>query len=138
MLRPTDQLSEQTCERLDAALALGARETWVDRNELGLPEPSPLGRWLCVLELPGSADSTYPGSADTSDVSGKGFYPMINSVVGPVVMWSGRRAVHAAGVGPPARPRRVISTGQCSCSNSAGDRLPSAEWIRIRLKNASM
>ncbi len=62
MLRPTDQLSEQTCERLDAALALGARETWVDRDELGLPEPSPLGRWLCVLELP-AARMTATGSS---------------------------------------------------------------------------
>lgn len=51
--RPADRLSARTVERLDAACALGARETWIDRTELRLPEPSGLGRWLCVLEWPG-------------------------------------------------------------------------------------
>jgi hypothetical protein len=53
MHRPADGLSVTTCERLDVAAALGARETWIDREELGLAEPSPLGRWVCVLEFPG-------------------------------------------------------------------------------------
>ena len=53
MRRPVDELSPTTLERLDLAAALGARETWIDRDELGLPEPSPLGRWTCVLEFPG-------------------------------------------------------------------------------------
>ena len=53
MLRPAERLSATTCQRLDAAAALGARETWIDREELGLAEPSPLGRWVCVLEFPG-------------------------------------------------------------------------------------
>jgi hypothetical protein len=54
MLRPTSELSRGTAERLDAAVALGADETWIDRAELGLPEPSPHGRWMCVLEAPGT------------------------------------------------------------------------------------
>lgn len=54
MHRPASELTGLTVARLDAAIALGAHETWVDRDVLGLPEPSPLGRWLCVLELPGS------------------------------------------------------------------------------------
>jgi len=53
MHRPADVLSVTTCERLDVAAALGARETWIDREELGHAEPSSLGRWVCVLEFPG-------------------------------------------------------------------------------------
>lgn len=53
MLRPADGLTATTRERLHLAAALGARETWIDREELGRAEPSPLGRWVCVLEFPG-------------------------------------------------------------------------------------
>lgn len=54
MLRPSGELSQRTCERLDRAVAMGACETWIDRAELGLSEPSLLGRWLCALEVPGA------------------------------------------------------------------------------------
>ncbi len=67
MLRPVDGLSAATLERLNLAAALGARETWIDRDELGLPEPSPLGRWVCVLEFPG-----FPLQAAGSSGTGTG------------------------------------------------------------------
>lgn len=63
MLRPGDGLTGLTIRRLDAATALGAQETWVDRDALHLAEPSRLGRWLCVLEWP-SSPLLATGSAD--------------------------------------------------------------------------
>jgi hypothetical protein len=67
MLRPSDRLTEPTRQGLDAAVRAGARETWVDRSELGLSEPSALWRWLCVLELLGTRRSALGWSGVDSE-----------------------------------------------------------------------
>jgi hypothetical protein len=67
MLRPRDRLTQPTRQRLDAAVRDGAQETWVDRSELGLSEPSARWRWLCVLELLGKRRSAVGCSPDDSD-----------------------------------------------------------------------
>jgi len=67
MLRPSSRLSEPTRQGLDAAVRDGAHETWVDRSELGLGEPSALWRWLCVLELTAPHASAVGCSADASE-----------------------------------------------------------------------
>jgi hypothetical protein len=67
MLRPVNRLSEPTRQGLDAAVRSGAQETWVDRSELGLGEPSALWRWLCVLELTAPRASAVGCSADDSE-----------------------------------------------------------------------
>jgi hypothetical protein len=67
MLRPISRLTESTREGLDAAVRRGAHETWVDRSELGLAEPSALWRWLCVLELTAPRASAVGCSADDSE-----------------------------------------------------------------------
>jgi hypothetical protein len=67
MLRPSDRLSEPTRHGLDAAVRGGAQETWVDRSELGLSEPSAVWRWLCVLELTAPGASAVGCSDDDSE-----------------------------------------------------------------------
>jgi hypothetical protein len=67
MLRPVNRLTEPTREGLDAAVRGGAQETWVDRSELGLSEPSALWRWLCVLELTALRASAIGCSQDDSE-----------------------------------------------------------------------
>jgi hypothetical protein len=67
MLRPHHRLSEPTRQRLDAAVRAGARETWVDRSDLGLVEPSAMWRWLCVLEFLGPRGSAVGCSGDDSE-----------------------------------------------------------------------
>jgi hypothetical protein len=67
MLRPRDRLTRPTRQRLDAAVRDGAQETWVDRSELGLSEPSARWRWLCVLELLGTRRSAVGCSPDDSE-----------------------------------------------------------------------
>jgi hypothetical protein len=66
MLRPRDRLNRPTRQRLDAGVRDGAQETWVDRSELGLSEPSARWRWLCVLELLGTRRSAVGCSPDDS------------------------------------------------------------------------
>jgi len=67
MVRPNHRLSEPTQRRLDAAVRAGARETWVDRSDLGLVEPSAIWRSLCVLEFLGSRRSAIGCSGDDSE-----------------------------------------------------------------------
>jgi hypothetical protein len=67
MLRPSSRLSEPTRQGLDAAVRDGAHETWVDRSELGLGEPSALWRWICVLEFTAPRASAVGCSADVSE-----------------------------------------------------------------------
>ena len=67
MLRPNHRLSEPTRQRLDAAVAAGARETWVERSDLGLVDPSAIWRWLCVLEFLGPRRSAVGCSGDDSE-----------------------------------------------------------------------
>jgi len=67
MLRPRDRLTQPTRQRLDAAVRDGAQETWVDRSELGLSEPSARWLWLFVLELLGTRRSAVGCSPDDSE-----------------------------------------------------------------------
>src|SRR5271169_4227000 len=67
MLRPSSRLTPVTRQGLDAAVRRGAQETWVDRSELRLTEPSALWRWLCVLELTAPRASAVGCSQDDSE-----------------------------------------------------------------------